>query len=52
MKILFNTTLTPFSPQEFVMTQEKYDELVKEQGYFMAELQKLVDKVDKILWVI
>ncbi len=27
------------------MTQEKYDELIKEQGYFMSELQKLVEKV-------
>ena len=27
------------------MTQEKYDELIKEQAYFMSELQKLVDKV-------
>ena len=27
------------------MTQEKYEELVKEQSYFTNKLQKMVDKV-------
>jgi len=34
-----------FVKEEFVMTQEKYEELVKEQSYFTNELQKMVDKV-------